>query len=185
MSKLAIFFPGMGYTHDKPLLYYSRKLAVERGYETVCVNYRDLPGKIRGDRDKMIMAAGMAYEQTCEQLSNISFDDYEEVVFIGKSIGTVVATRYAKEHGLHARMVLYTPVEATFAVEVNDAIAFIGEEDPWSNLDIVKELASKQSVPLYTYPGCNHSLEQTTDTLENINVLGKVMRLTHDFLNNK
>ena len=31
--KAAVFFPGIGYHCDKPLLYYSRKLAQECGYE--------------------------------------------------------------------------------------------------------------------------------------------------------
>ena len=34
-EKLAIIFPGIGYHSDKPLLYYSRKLAKERGYEEI------------------------------------------------------------------------------------------------------------------------------------------------------
>ena len=33
MKKLAIFFPGIGYHCDKPLLYYARKLTQECGYE--------------------------------------------------------------------------------------------------------------------------------------------------------
>ena len=32
MAKLAVFFPGIGYTVDKPLLYYSRKLAAALDY---------------------------------------------------------------------------------------------------------------------------------------------------------
>ena len=37
MKKIAIFFPGIGYHCDKPLLYYSRKIVVENGY-TECMN---------------------------------------------------------------------------------------------------------------------------------------------------
>ena len=33
--KLAVFFPGIGYHCDKPLLYYSRKLVQEYGYEKI------------------------------------------------------------------------------------------------------------------------------------------------------
>lgn len=33
MKKIAVLFPGIGYTCDKPLLYYSAKLAAEKGYE--------------------------------------------------------------------------------------------------------------------------------------------------------
>ena len=33
--KIAVFFPGIGYHCDKPLLYYVRKLAQECGYEKI------------------------------------------------------------------------------------------------------------------------------------------------------
>lgn len=33
MKKLAVFFPGIGYHCDKPLLYYSRKMAEQNGYD--------------------------------------------------------------------------------------------------------------------------------------------------------
>ena len=33
MGKLAVIFPGIGYTADKPLLYYSRRIAANLGYE--------------------------------------------------------------------------------------------------------------------------------------------------------
>lgn len=34
--KLAVFFPGTGYHTDKPLFYYSRKIAAAKGYEALC-----------------------------------------------------------------------------------------------------------------------------------------------------
>ena len=37
-QKLAVFFPGIGYHNDKPLLYYSQKLAKEFGFECIKVN---------------------------------------------------------------------------------------------------------------------------------------------------
>ena len=38
-KKLAVFFPGIGYHNDKPLLYYSRKLAAELGFEVIEITY--------------------------------------------------------------------------------------------------------------------------------------------------
>ena len=38
MSKTAIIFPGIGYHTDKPLLYYSKKLAAESGYHVIEVS---------------------------------------------------------------------------------------------------------------------------------------------------
>ena len=62
-KKLAVFFPGIGYTNDKPLLYYSRKLAEERGYEVICTEYHDLPEKIKGNKEKMMQAGKTAFDQ--------------------------------------------------------------------------------------------------------------------------
>ena len=46
--KVAVFFPGIGYHCDKPLLYYSRKLAQECGYEeTIALSYTYDGGNIR------------------------------------------------------------------------------------------------------------------------------------------
>ena len=43
MAKLAVFFPGIGYTVDKPLMYYSRKLAATYGYEIILRPYQEFP----------------------------------------------------------------------------------------------------------------------------------------------
>ena len=39
MKKLAIIFPGVGYTSTKPLLYYTASMAAERGYEIIRLDY--------------------------------------------------------------------------------------------------------------------------------------------------
>jgi len=55
--KAAVFFPGIGYHCDKPLLYYSRKLAQECGYEeTIALSYTYDGGNIRGNEEKMQQA---------------------------------------------------------------------------------------------------------------------------------
>ncbi len=180
-KKLAVFFPGIGYINDKPLLYYSRKMAQERGYEVICTEYHDLPEKIKGNKEKMIQAGNMAFAQCRELLKEIDFAVYDDVLFVGKSIGTVIAARYAEKHVPTAGLVLYTPLEATFFADIRDAIAFIGEADPWSDLDEVKRLAVQRHVPLYTYPGCNHSLE-CNSWKRNMEILGNVMELTETYM---
>ena len=39
MKKLAVIFPGVGYTCTKPLLYYTASMAAERGYEIIRLDY--------------------------------------------------------------------------------------------------------------------------------------------------
>ena len=190
--KLAIFFPGIGYTNDKPLMYYSRKITRDLGYEELCVEYHDLPEKVRGDRKKLFEAANLAYDQAKEKLEECDFTKYEEIVLVGKSIGTYLATQIASEvikpilkredaAGVKVRLVLYTPVESTFSPVIRNAIAFIGTSDPWSELEGVKRLAKEQAVPLHLYSGGNHSLE-CGEPLKDIETLSEVMKLTEEFL---
>lgn len=183
MSKLAVFFPGMGYTKEKPLLYFSSKMAADLGYECIFVEYHDLPDKIRGNQEKMLLAGDMAYEQSCDALQDVDFEYYEKILFVGKSVGTIIAAKYAQKHWPEARLVLYTPLSFTFEYAIKDGVAFIGDADPWSDLGQVKDLAAKGCVPLHIYPGCNHSLERKGNQLDNIDILKNAMTLTYRFIN--
>ena len=42
MSKIAVLFPGIGYHKDKPLLYYSMKIAKEDGYQPVYIDFSSI-----------------------------------------------------------------------------------------------------------------------------------------------
>ena len=85
--KAAVFFPGIGYHCDKPLLYYSRKLAQECGYEeTIALSYTYDGGNIRGNEEKMQQAFESLYEQAEKSLSAIDFDKYDEILFVAKSV---------------------------------------------------------------------------------------------------
>lgn len=179
--KLAIFFPGIGYHCDKPLLYYSRKLSQECGYkETITLSYFYDGGNIRGNEKKMQQAFESLYVQAEKSLSVIDFNKYDEILFISRSVGTIIASAYAEKHNLKCRQILYTPLKYTYDYKHDDAIAFIGTADPWSIVPEVQELSQKQKVSIYIYENTNHSLE-TEDTLENLKILQDVMIKTKTF----
>ena len=112
--KAAVFFPGIGYHCDKPLLYYSRKLAQECGYEeTIALSYTYDGGNIRGNEEKMQQAFEALYAQAEEKLADVDFGKYSEILFISKSVGTIIASAYAQKYKISCRQVLYTPLERT------------------------------------------------------------------------
>ncbi|WP_026670371.1 hypothetical protein [Butyrivibrio sp. AE3006] len=186
-KKLLVVFPGIGYHCDKPLLYYGRKTAAEAGYdEVINIGYSCPVQNIRCDKEKMRQAFDALYAQAKESLSGVAFDEYADVIFMSKSIGTVIAAAFEKEYEIKGvRHVLYTPLAETIEVlngEKNiDAIAFIGSDDPWSDVPKVVEMAKRQGIPMHLYEGVNHSLEGK-NTLENIEILGKVMKKTKHFI---
>ena len=110
-NQLAVLFPGIGYHIDKPLLYYSAKLARARGCDLLAVQYPALPTGLRGHAEKIEQAVQTALSAAEEQLTAIDWTAYDRVFFLSKSIGTAIAARYAVQHNIHPRQVYYTPIE--------------------------------------------------------------------------
>lgn len=181
MKKLAIFFPGIGYNKDKPLLYYSAKLAKSLGYEIIHIEYFDLPADGKSDAALMEKAAKIAFTQAEEQLKNVNFEEYDRVLFIGKSIGTIILAAYVCYHKINAGQIWYTPVVPTFQFGSKNVLAFIGDADPWADIADIKEKAKSPEVELSVYEDCNHSLE-TGVVDRDISTLSDVMRRTEEFM---
>ena len=180
-KKIAVILPGIGYTCDRPLLYYGGKLAQASGWETMRVPYSGFPEKVRGDAAKMRRSAEMALEQTEHLLRDTEWSQYDQILFIAKSVGTVVAAAYAHAHGLHCRHILFTPVEATLAAPVGPAVAFHGTADPWVETETLARLCLEANVPLYVTENANHSLE-TGDVLLDVRNLETVMQQAEAFM---
>ena len=183
MSKLAVFFPGIGYTVDKPLMYYSRKLAAEIGYEIRLLSYSGFPEKKRGDDDRMQKSVRIAIDQSREQMKDLDLSAYEDVLFIGKSIGTIASAVLYSESAAkdRIRLILYTPLEETFSLLLGNTIVFTGSNDPWVGKNRIPELCREHYIPCRIIPGGNHSLE-TGNTFEDMNNLLKVMADTRTFI---
>lgn len=180
-KKLAVFFPGIGYHNDKPLLYYSRKLASEAGFECIRVDYNGFASGIKGNMEKMKEALETAYSQTELILSSVDWKTYEDIVFISKSIGTVVAARYAKKYNINCRNVYMTPLAETFLFEPKNGIAFHGIADTWADTKIIKEKCPAYNLKLYIIPQADHSLE-TADTITNIKIIQDTICTIKDYL---
>ena len=186
MSKLAVLFPGIGYTADKPLLYFSRRIAADLGYEIRILGYSGFPPKIQGDRGRMEESFRIAFDQSVEMLSDIDFNVYDDILFIGKSIGTIVAAKIASDSSVKGRirLVLYTPLEETFSFDFGDAIVFTGSDDPWVGKDKsrIRSICEGHGIPCQLVPDANHSLE-TKDPLRDMEMLSAIMKQTEEFIN--
>ena len=183
MKKIACLFPGIGYTCDKPLLYYSWKMLKGLGWEVMPVQYSGFPSGVKGNAEKMQQCAHIALEQAEKLLQEIDWSEYTDILFIGKSVGTVVCTAYAKRHRLKCRQILFTPVEATFQFAGRNAIAFHGTADPWADTKSIEKNCRKLDIPLYETENANHSLE-TGDVDADIKEMRKVMKIVREYVQN-
>ena len=179
--KLACLFPGIGYTCDKPLLYYSWKLLAGLGWEVVPVPYTGFPSGVKGNAEKMQQSAHMALEQAEAILKDIKWSGYSDILLIGKSVGTVVCAAYAQRHRLPCRQILFTPVEETFRFAGRQSIAFHGTADPWADTEAIAAACRKLDIPLYLTENANHSLE-TGNIDADIVEIRKVMQTVSSFI---
>ena len=193
--KLCVLFPGIGYTTEMPLMYYSGKTVLKLGYELIRLNYHDLPSDIRGNEEAKKKAFEIAVEQVMDQLKDVEWAKYDEVLFIGKSIGTVVAAFCGEKLGLNARYesgsdsgsgtvkyVYLTPLEETFLYTRSaSGIAFHGNSDPWAETDKIVEKCAEYDIPLYIYEGANHSIE-TGDIIRDINSAKDVIEKIKNYI---
>ena len=192
MSKIAVLVPGIGYTCDRPLLYFAGKLAQNSGYQIIRLGFRHLGGKknLIGNEKKMKKVFEHALEQTDEQLDIDELTKAEEVFFISKSVGTVVAAAYEAGHrkkfaaaGTDVRHIYFTPVAGTFAfMRPESGIAFHGTADPWVEHALVVNACREKNVPLYITDNAKHSL-QTGDVMEDLETLRKTMQIVAAFIN--
>ena len=179
--KLAVIFPGIGYTADKPLLYYTGHLARHYDYKIQTISYGTLPENIKGDPIKMKQAFDLAYEQTECSLQNVDWDSYGSILFIAKSIGTVIASAYASRHNIKGKSILFTPLTDTFSFVLPGSIAFHGTADPWAETDSIRTLAAQKGVPLFLTPDANHSLE-TGDVQTDLSIIKFTMEHGNRFI---
>lgn len=179
--KLAVIFPGVGYHTDKPLLYYSKKLAKEYGFEVRELTYGSSKGTFRGTREEMQQAFDSALVQIETELQDIDFSKYEELLFISKSLGTAVAPTFARKHHLTAHNIYYTPVTESLDYMKQEGIVFTGTADPFANTEILKQGCEKLGLPLYITEQGNHSLE-TGNVLDDIEHLSVIMHHTKNYI---
>lgn len=182
----AVVFPGIGYHCDKPLLYYSKKIAKSLGFEIIEVPYGGFDSKknIRNNPDGMKAAFAHAEKETERILAPVDWSRYSSLLFLSKSIGTVAAAKYALDHHLEVHHVYYTPVEATFAfMQPESGIAFTGTKDQWVDYRTVVDGCHKKNVHCHVIENGNHSLE-TGEVFQDLAILEKVMKMSLDYMQN-
>lgn len=178
--KLAVIFPGIGYHCDKPLLYYSKKIAMQYGFEIIEVPYGGFQKNIKGSAEKMKEAFESAFFQAEQMLKSVNFEEYDTVLFISKSIGTAVAGAYSEKKGLDAFHIYYTPVEASLEVMQN-GIVFHGMADPWADAGVIRQGCEKKGLPCFSYVAANHSLE-TGDVQVDLRNMQDIMCRTENYI---
>lgn len=180
--KTAVVFPGMGYTKDRPLLYFGGKLAVRHGYELIHLDFSGLDWskeKLK-DMDFMMQTLNECLRRT--QAAIADKDPQTEFIFISKSIGTVVAAAYAARNGLNVRHICFSPLEYVGRYIADESgIMFYADADPFAGYEAIEKICDEKKLERFLIHGGNHSLE-TGDITNDINNLGEIMKAVSVFM---
>lgn len=110
------------------------------------------------------------------------WEDYEDILFISKSVGTIVAACYEQKYQIKARSISFTPLEDTFSFASGQGIMFHGTADPWvKDSRVIREGCEKIGQPLYITENANHSLE-TGDVATDLVNLAKIMGQVEEYI---
>ena len=182
MNKIAVIFPGMGYTKDRPLLYYAGKIARNCGYNLIFIRYEDISfdKETLRDHGEMTRILGKCINSAEDILSDTDFSEAGDVIFISKSLGCVVAAAIAKRHGIQAKHIFFTPIEQFRDFADDDCgIVFYGGGDPFADPDTIGSICRAKRIEAYRIEGANHSLE-VDDVKADIDNLSYVMNIISD-----
>ena len=181
MKKIAVFFPGVGYTCEKPLLYYTASMANDYGYEIVTLDYGQDIHSTRGrSQQELEQITKLALKRIIPRILELNLNNYDDVVFVSKSIGTTIALEV--EIGLKPvkpiRHFLLTPLETTFHyIQKANGVFFSGTADPYTPTDVIRTAGRKYaSKNGGIFEKCNHSLEIAGDTMGNLERLEQIMK---------
>lgn len=178
-KKLCVVFPGRRYSTDRSLLYFPTQILESRGFETFLLHY-DIPREVE-EVEPLEENIRNAASDALNKTSSIPFEDYEKIVFLSKSIGTLVATNlknFIKERTKVVHQILITPLERTLPLIEKDDLVIVGDHDRFFP-DAREKLALYPNA--YVFPSFTHSLEVPGNYRLTIKTLGDICGIVESY----
>lgn len=171
--QLLLVFGGVGYTSDKPLLYYGIQCALQNGYDVCVFDYGQYPF----DKNHPLNYVEAATKNVQKMMEQIDFSQYDKVCCLAKSIGTVIAS-FMRQEEWPAFML--TPIkEVLLKTPVKKDVYICASQDPMVEKEHI-DLFKKSGVKVFLLEG-NHSIE-TKCLRKDLEQLQVIMELFDDFL---
>lgn len=176
--KLVVLFPGKNYPCDKPSLHFAGTSALQCGFDLLVLEYGYQAARTNLDVNELQRVIEESHESVQRIISK-----YNQVVFISKSIGTIVA---GEVHGK-----LEIPIKHLFLTPIKDTIHYInkfnglvvyGTKDEMFNKEHANQINIDNVREVIEIPNANHGLE-TNNVEESIEILSKLVRIYMEFLN--
>ena len=179
-EKLIVLFPGRNYPVECPTLYYARQVALIKGYKCISIHYSDI------SKDRSIELSSLAdilESEVNNQLEQIDWSTYRDIIFVSKSIGTVIAGRYAQKNNLQVKNIYLTPLKETMNYMWSDnSIVVIGEDDEYINFNYLFDYCKKNNIIIYPFKGVGHSFNDKVHIDKSISILNDIVNIYKQYI---
>lgn len=178
--KLLIAFPGRGYTCETGLLAAGLRRAEAAGWAGLPLAY---PGIDFGAYPNLSDSYDAVESVLRPQLAGLDWAAFREVVFLSKSLGTVMAARALRRWvpaGVAVRSLYLTPLADTLPlVRPDDAVLGMvsGEVDRYIDWHTVRDFCAAHGFPFLLCPGVGHRLARPDDAAGNAAIEARVFAL--------
>ncbi|MDZ5252441.1 alpha/beta hydrolase [Clostridium sp. LIBA-8841] len=183
-KKLCVILPGIGYCLDRSYLDYSKQLAKEIGYDILEVEYGYQINRSEFNLEKEF---SIMVSESLEVIDNAIEKDYEEVLIIGKSIGTSVQYFLNEDLGKrfkNIRNIYISPINKTlneFNIEPN-SLVITGNEDPLLSIDNRMNIENRDDVETFVIEGGNHALDIEGNVMKTVDDLKESLQIEKEFI---
>jgi hypothetical protein len=174
---IAICFPGTGFTCKEALF---ERLACDfsaRGYDVIRLDFSHIPFR---EIESLEEAVAIAQRAVKRQLAHVSFSEYEDVVFLSKSLGTILAAQFERDNALKPRQLFLTPLNKTLMLLQPDSrvIAMVlGTQDRFLTGRALTSFCEPRGIPCMLVEGVNHSLKDDGNEARTLEIIDQVAKL--------
>lgn len=183
-KKLCVILPGIGYCLDRSYLDYSKQLAKEMGYDVLEVEYGYQINRSEFNIEKEF---SIMVSESLEVIDNAIDKEYEEVLIIGKSIGTSVQSFLNKDLSRrfkNIKNIYISPINKTldeFNIESN-SLVITGDEDPLLSIANRMNIEKRDDVESFIIEGANHALDIEGNIMKTIDGLKESLEIEREFI---
>lgn len=158
-SSLVVIFPGKNYPCQLPLLYYASQSAIENNHDVLQLEYGYQSARVELEFDDIHVLV-----EECAQAIHQIMEKYENLIFVSKSLGTIVAGQVAEAiEDKDIRHIYLTPVDRTVPyIQSSRGMVIYGTKDPEFNNHSTQAIEYLNDMEVHPIQDATHSLEVET-----------------------
>jgi hypothetical protein len=188
-GKLALILPGLRYTCDKPLLYYTTEVLLNRGFDVLQL-WADYATPDFQDLTQAEQSRALFEDSSALLRAGNNAGSYELLLLAGKSIGTLTMTLLlTQDQGLLSTTtiwltpLLYLPPVSQVIKDLQGPAFIAGSDaDPTFDLEVLSQVMDSPHISSLVVKDGDHSLEVSGDPHRSLQELTRVTNSLSSFL---